>query len=114
MLLGLVEIGHGINSYLTVLSAARDAARLGAQGAADDTAMRNLVLTETDRLPSTIPSSCVSGSAGICITHPTISSVPAVGVEVCYDHPMIIGIPLFLDGTIRICSKTTMRVAGES
>src|SRR4030043_1763810 len=40
---GLVEIGDALNSYLTVIDASRDAARLGSRGLATDTEIRDLV-----------------------------------------------------------------------
>ncbi len=113
LLLALVELGNGMNSYLTVLASARDGARLGAQGAASDSDMVYLVMLETERLSGTMPSSCSPESAGVCITHLTNPGPRSVRVEVCYDHPLIIGIPLVLSGPLKMCSKTTMRVLGE-
>ena len=110
LLLGLVELGNGLNSYLTVLASARDGARLGAQGLASDDAIRNLVITETTRLPSSLPSACSTGSAGICIDHGTLSSVNKVTVEVCYDHPLIVGAAGIIPNPLRMCSSTSMRV----
>jgi len=108
-----------MNSYMTVLAAARDAARLGAQGGATSASMLALVDTETDRLPTNLPASsenCGSG-AGVCINQPvSIGNPPtnAVRVKVCYDHPFIVGIPGVLAGPLLMCSTTTMRVAGGS
>jgi len=112
LLLGLVEVGNGMNSYLTVLASARDAARLGAQGAASDADMVNLIMVETDRLTGPVPSTCSSGNAGVCITHLSSPGPSSVRVEVCYDHDLFIGIPGVLSGPMRMCSKTTMRVIG--
>ncbi len=113
LLLALVELGNGMNSYLTVLASARDGARLGAQGAASDWDMVDLVMLETERLSGTMPSSCSPESAGVCITHLINPGPRSVRVEVCYDHPLIIGIPVVLSGPLKMCSKTTMRVLGE-
>jgi Flp pilus assembly protein TadG len=115
IVLALMEVGHGLNSYLTVVSAARDAARLGAEGQADEAEMRNLVGKEVgDTLPSTLPTTVEScGSAGVCITQPTVGGNNAVKVTVCYDHPMLIGAP-FLTGPIHMCSTTTMRLTNAS
>ncbi len=119
LLLGLVELGNGMNSYMTVLAAARDAARLGAQGGATSSSMLALVDTETDRLPTSVPTAsqnCGSG-AGVCITQPVSIGTPAtnaVRVKVCYDHPLIVAIPGVLSGPLLMCSTTTMRVASGS
>jgi Flp pilus assembly protein TadG len=112
LLLGIIEFGHGINSYLTVLSSARDAARLGAQGGATESTLLAMVAKETERLPTVLPATsenCVSG-AGVCITQPIVGGYNSVKVKVCYDHPMIVGFPPFTS-PIRMCSQTTMRVS---
>lgn len=123
LLLGLVEIGNGVNAYLTILSSARDAARLAAQGGATEPALLSLVDKETERLPVDIPTAtknCTPGSAGVCINGiaagdtlfiPTGSTVKAVRVKVCYNHPLIIGMPGVLPNPLQICSTTTMRIA---
>jgi Flp pilus assembly protein TadG len=119
LLLFLIEFGHGLNSYLTVVASARDAARLGAQGGADATALLNMVDNETARLPDDLPAAsinCGSGE-GVCIlgvdgaaAQPQVSGRDAVSVKVCYDHPLIIGFPFMSDSPIHMCSKTTMRL----
>jgi Flp pilus assembly protein TadG len=114
LLLGIVEFGHGLNSYLTVLASSRDAARLGAQGGATEATMLLLVGKETERLPTTLPSSsenCASG-AGVCITQPSVGGSNAVKVKVCYDHQMIISFPGLT--SLPMCSQTTMRVSSGS
>jgi Flp pilus assembly protein TadG len=111
LFLVLVELGSALNSYLTVLAAARDGARLGAQGDVVDTDIVTLITNETARLSSTVPTACNGSSAGVCITHGTTSSVNSIRVQVCYDHPVMVGIPVLAPGPIRICSQTTMRVA---
>lgn len=112
LLLGLIETGHALNSYLTVLSTARDGARLGAQGLADEADIKSLVQVEMGRLEPAVPSGCASGnSPGICVTYPTVSSENAVRVRVCYAHTPIIGIPGIATGPIPVCSTTTMRIA---
>jgi hypothetical protein len=122
LLLGLVEFGNGLNSYLTVVAAARDAARLGSQGGSDKTALLAMISNETARLPTTLdttastdcdpgPGVCiegVSGSTPSSLTGP--DSTPAVYVKICYDHPLLIGLPGIMDGPIRLCSQTTMRL----
>ncbi len=127
MLLGLVEFGHALNSYLTVVASARDAARYGAQYGVDTeevTAMLNMVRKETERLENTIDTStnCPGGRMYVCITScepvngvgsSTCTGSPKdkwVRVEVCYDHPTITGVPSILD-PLQMCSSTEMRIA---
>src|SRR3954463_4840856 len=55
LLLGTIEIGNGLNSYIKVVSVARDAARLGAQtcnntSTSCDTNLQNLVTNEAGSL----------------------------------------------------------------
>jgi Flp pilus assembly protein TadG len=109
LLFGLVELGNGMNSYLTILASGRDGARLGAQGAASDTDIRNLITVETARLPVTIPTACTPGSAGMCITHSTTGGVNSVEVEVCYAHPLILSGLGVIPNPLTMCSTTTMR-----
>lgn len=127
MLLGVVEFGDALNSYLTVISSARDAARLGAQVGIGDsgvTAMLASVSKDTERLPNTIDTStnCPGGRMFVCIT----SNCPGVGtngatdtcpqtdkkltVQVCYDHSTLTGVPGALN-PIHMCSSTTIRIA---
>jgi Flp pilus assembly protein TadG len=116
LLLALVEFGNGMNSYLTIVASARDAARLGAQvGVSNETRLRNLVATETqDSLPSTIPTAsenCTEGEEGVCITTGTVSATENwVNVKVCYDHPLIVGVPWMDLDSILMCSFTKIRV----
>jgi len=121
-LLGMAEIGHALNSYLTIVNTARDAARLYSRGdapdaAALDTSMRAMVTRETERLENVIDTSsvenCASQELGICrqVLGPAAPDPDArVSVRVCYDHPMIIGIPFFYPGPVRMCSTTIMRI----
>lgn len=127
MLLGLVEFGHALNSYLTVVASARDAARLGAQLGVDSKgmdAMMAVIAKETERLENTIDttSNCPGGSMYVCIT--SCEPVNGVGtstctgtpkdkwlkVRVCYDHPTITGVPSILD-PMNMCSSTEIRIA---
>jgi len=120
LLLGLVEMGHAFNSYMTIVAASRDAARLGAQrgATAGDTAMRNLVKTEIERLENApIDPNCNGDNPGICITSgyntPTLNGPVDkwVDVKVCYNHSLIIGIPGIVKDDINMCSHTTIRIA---
>jgi Flp pilus assembly protein TadG len=121
MLLGLVEFGHGLNSYLTVVASARDAARFGAQQGYSPTtvtAMENVVAKQTERLSdsNTVTveiDSCVTlaGDESACgqITGSSRKNKD-LSVEVCYDHPTITGVAL-LPNPIHMCSTTTIRIA---
>jgi hypothetical protein len=120
LLLGLVEMGHAFNSYMTVVAAARDAARLGAQigdgdiesDATDQATLTTLVQNEIARLENApIPNTCAD--PGICITH-GIKEADVdewVQVKVCYEHSMIVGVPGIGDGPINMCSQTRIRLA---
>jgi hypothetical protein len=114
LLLGVVEVGHGLNSYLTVLQSARDAARLGAQiGVSDTSPLASIVDKETGRLSNGPVNAvnCASGQ-GYCITSDVSDPDDKwVKVRVCYEHPLIIGIPWLIGDEIDICSATEMRIA---
>ena len=109
LLFGTVEIGHATNAYLQILSAARDAARLGVRGGTD-VELRSLVTVETANLPTAIPTSCSAGSPGMCITRGSVPGPSSVKMEVCYNHPLIVGLPAVLPNPMLLCSSTTMRV----
>ena len=136
LLLGLVEMGHAFNSYMTIVAASRDSARLGAQlGITSDPAkatLLNLVVTETERLDNGIPispttttgtpstsgthgSNCDTNDPGVCIewgfNNPTDKWVD---VRVCYDHSMIVGIPGVIKDDISMCSHTKIRIANPA
>lgn len=132
LLLGTIEIGNGLNSYIKVISVARDAARLGAQTCSNtstscDTNLRDLVTNEAGSLRGNeawVSASwttgtgysgniCTSNAAGVCITHfnnASSSNTNAVKVKVCYDHPLLVGLPNVIPNPIRMCSAATMRV----
>jgi hypothetical protein len=120
LLLGLVEMGHAFNSYMTIVAAARDSARLGAQigasGPSQTDTLKNLVVTETERLANApIPTTCNGNHAGICITTGQQATTPTIDrwvrVKVCYSHSMVIGVPGILGDTINMCSSTKIRIA---
>lgn len=108
LLVGIVEIGWGMNSYLTVVDAARDGARLGAKGTASDSEIVALVMKETERLEGGIPAS------GVTIVRdnsdPTNSTIE---VEVCYDHALIMGVPQIIPDPLVMCSTTTMQTVNN-
>jgi Flp pilus assembly protein TadG len=139
LLLGLVEMGHAFNSYMTIVAASRDSARMGAQlGVVASNAkptMLNLVGTETERLenapiPITSPSqtgststtgtygtNCGTDNPGVCIEWGFNTQIPGgpldkwVDVRVCYNHSLIVGIPGLTKDDINMCSHTTIRIA---
>ena len=141
LLLGLVEMGHAFNSYMTIVAASRDSARLGAQlGVSAPNSLptlRNLVVSETERLDNapipitpvsttgtstagTSGNNCGTSDPGVCIewglNTPT-SGGPTdkwVDVRVCYAHSMIVGIPGVLKDDINLCSHTKIRIANPA
>jgi len=104
LLTGLIEVGDSLNSYLTVIDAGRDAARLGSRGQATDTEIGNLVGKDMERLRD--PFDPVSG---VTVTRNTMPGDTSVKVRVCYDHELIFPVPGFLPDPIQMCSSTTMR-----
>jgi len=122
LLLGLIEIGNGLNSYIKIVSVARDAARLGAQTCTGvtttcDASLRSLITTEAGSLRGNeswvATNICSTSTAGTCITHfndASSSSTNAVKVRVCYDHPLLVGLPGVIPNPLRMCSAATMRV----
>jgi Flp pilus assembly protein TadG len=139
LLLGLVEMGHAFNSYMTIVAASRDSARLGAQlgvtSPSSKPTLLNLVASETERLdnapiPIASPTStgspstsgtygtnCGSSDPGVCVSWD--SNAPASGgptdkwvdVRVCYNHSLIVGIPSVVKDDINLCSHTKIRIA---
>jgi hypothetical protein len=105
VVIGVVEVADSLNSYITLVDAARDGARLGSKNLATDQQIKNLILTETDRLRDDI-----DPAGDITIHHTTLDGVPAINVEVCNDRSLIMNIPLVMPETHRMCSETTMRV----
>ena len=122
LLLGLIELGNGLNSYIKIVTVARDSARLGAQTCSGvtttcDASLRNLITNEAGSLRGdeswVATNICSTNTAGVCISHfnnASSSSTNAVKVRVCYDHPLLIGLPHVLPNPIRMCSAATMRV----
>jgi Flp pilus assembly protein TadG len=103
LLIGVAEVGNGLNSYLTVVDAGRDGARLGSKGSASDSQIRNLVATEMDRLQSSL-----DPAQDITIVRDLVPGSSSITVTVCYNHPLILGIPLVTPDPVRMCSTTTM------
>jgi Flp pilus assembly protein TadG len=102
LLLGVVELGNGLNSYITVVDAARDGARLGSRGdSANNDDIIAAVSKDVERLEGPDPT--------VTVTNPvTVGGIPAVRVKVCYSHPLIVGLPGVLPNPLQMCSETTM------
>jgi hypothetical protein len=103
LLIGVVEVGNALNAYLTVVDVARDGARLGSKGAASDDDIKNLVVTEMDRLPDG-----VDPAHDITVQRNTVPGSQSIRVKVCYDHSLILHVPLVTPDPLRMCSTTTM------
>lgn len=103
LIVGVVEFTNAMNAYVTVISSARDGARLGSKGLATDDEIKNLVLVETNRLRDPV------AVGDVTVTHTTVDGVNAVRVEVCNDYSPLLDVPLLMPSGIRICSATSMR-----
>jgi Flp pilus assembly protein TadG len=128
ILLGMAEIGHGLNAYMTVIASARDAARFGAQNSdPGDANAATIVFNETARLSGTPLTSCPGGGNNcVQVTHcdsscpggvsATGEAIESITVRVCKTHHLITGGvknvftgDTLFSGTVNICSETTMR-----
>lgn len=103
LILGVVEVTNAMNAYVTVVSSARDGARLGSKGLATDGEIKNLVLVETDRLRDPVVID------DITVTHTTVGGENAIRVTVCNDYSLLLQVPLIIPDGIRMCSSTSMR-----
>jgi Flp pilus assembly protein TadG len=104
LIVGVIEVSDALNSYVTIVDAARDGARLGSKGAATDDEIKNLILVETGRLRDPVQ------TGDITITHTTFSGASAIRVKVCTDRSLILSVPLVMPESFEMCSTTTMRV----
>lgn len=104
MIIGVIEVTNVMNAYVTVISTARDGARLGSKGLATDDEIKNLVVVETERLRNPI-----NAASDITVTHDQVDGVNAVQVKVCNDYSPMLNVPLVIPDTLRICSRTSMR-----
>jgi Flp pilus assembly protein TadG len=104
MIVGVIEVTNAMNAYVTIVSTARDGARLGSKGLATDDEIKNLVVVETDRLRNPI-----DPINDITVDHADVNGVDAVTVTVCNDYEPLLDVPLVIPDPIRICSKTSMR-----
>ncbi len=102
LIVGVVEVNSALNSYITVVSASRDGARLGSKGAATTAAIQALVQKDLQRLPNASPTS------NITITYPTVASMNSVKVKACYDHTTLMSVPILMPNSFHMCASTTM------
>ena len=102
LIIGVVEVNAALNSYITVINASRDGARLGSKGAATNAAIQTLVQKDLQRLPNTTPAS------NITVTYPTVASVNSIKVQACYDHTTLVSVPIVIPNTFHMCASTTM------
>jgi Flp pilus assembly protein TadG len=102
LIIGIVEVGNGLNSYLTVVDAARDGARLGAKGSASEAQIKDLIVKEAERLPNGVDPTAIA----VDITSSEVT------VQVCYDHPLIVGLPPIIPDPLTLCSTTSMPSSG--
>ena len=105
VVIGVVEVADALNSYITLIDAARDGARLGSKNIATDQEITNLIVTETGRLRDQL-----DPASDITIQHTTLDGVDAISVEVCNDRSLIMNVPLVMPESFRMCSRTIMRV----
>lgn len=104
---GIVEIGDGLNSYLSVIAASRDGARLGSKGGASDTEIKALVITNLGKLRDT------TSTSDITITRTTVSGQDRIAVKTCHKHKLLMKYPLLpVSDPLTMCSTTTMRIVG--
>ena len=106
LIVSAAEVGDAYNAYLTVVAGARDGARLGSKGQADDATIKALVQTNLGRLRDSTSLSDVTVTRGSFV-----GSQSGIRVQACNNHRLLINYPLVpLPNPIRICSTTTMRV----
>ena len=105
IVIGLVEVADSFNSYITILDASRDGARLGSKNLATDDQIKNLIAVETARLRDPL-----NTASDVTIQHTTFDGNNVIRVEVCYDRQLMLQVPLILPDTFRMCGETTMRV----
>ena len=107
LILGVVEVNAAINSYISVVNASRDGARLGSKGAATDTAIRALVKKDLARLPNITPDSNITITT--CSTSPCNATLGNnVKIEACYDHSTLVGLRLVVPKSFHMCATTTL------
>lgn len=106
LVLGLINIGDGVNAYISVVNTAREGARFGSQGGTDGE-IAQLVVNEGERLRGG------SGALAVAVNRDPLGEF--LEVEVCYEHPMMVALPLFtavVDNPVHMCSTTRMPLIG--
>ncbi len=105
LLVGTVDVGDALNSYLTVIDVGRDSARLGSKGMATDTDIRNMAATEMSHLRDTF-----NPATDMTITRATFDGDATIKVQVCSNHSLIMpGLSAIIGDPLRMCSSTLMR-----
>jgi Flp pilus assembly protein TadG len=107
LIVGIIEVAAGFNAYTSVVSAARDGARLGSKGGATDSAIQALVVKDLGRLKNSTP------TGNVTVTHQTVTDsngivTNSLTVRACYGHTTFIHVPLIMPNSITMCSQTTM------
>jgi Flp pilus assembly protein TadG len=113
LLAGVIDFGLGLFSNVTIISAAREGARLGVVLAGDTVAIEDRVramATGLDGKKLTVTTTCLrpSGSTFVPCTAPLWSSGDSVRVEVDYDYTMIW--PLTFGTKLDLSSSVEMRI----
>jgi Flp pilus assembly protein TadG len=103
IVVGVAEVADGMNAYITLVDASRDAARMGSKNVATDAQMKALAVTEGARLRNPVQTS------GVTVTHLNVNSVPAVRVRVCTNRTLLMNVPLIMPDNFSMCATTTMR-----
>ncbi|MEX2158996.1 MAG: TadE family protein [Dehalococcoidia bacterium] len=104
IIIGVVEVADSFHSYITIVDAGRDGARLGSKNVGSDSDIVNLVLRETENLRDPVD------AGDITIQHGTSDGVDAITVRVCTDRSLMLHVPLVMPDSFYMCSETTMRV----
>lgn len=104
LILGVIEVTNAMNAYVTIVSSARDGARLGSKGLATDAEITNLVIVETDRLRDP-----VDPLNDVTVTRAPVDGVNAVTVRVCQDYTLLLRVRIVMPDNFRMCSATSMR-----
>jgi Flp pilus assembly protein TadG len=102
-IIGVIEITNGMNTYVTLISSARDGARLGSKGLATDDEIKALVVTETSRLRD------APSLGDVTVVHTTVDGEDAVRVTVCTQYTLLLSVPLVMPDNFQMCSSTSMR-----
>jgi Flp pilus assembly protein TadG len=102
-IVGVIEVTNAMNTYVTLISSARDGARLGSKGLATDDEIKSLVVIETARLRD------APSLADVTVVHTTIDGEDAIRVTVCTDYTLLLSVPIVMPDNFTMCSSTSMR-----